>query len=149
MKDSDAAVAAFNGGINCAQAVLSAYGVRYGIDRDVALRVSLGFGAGMGRLGETCGAVTGAFMVLGLKHASGDSSPQEKREKTYAAVRDFVLRFEDRNGSVVCRKLLGCDLSTSDGMKKAKALGLVNTVCPKLVKDAAEILDDMLAEKTA
>lgn len=149
MNDSDAAVAAFNGGINCAQAILSTYGLQYGIDKSTALKISLGFGAGMGRLSETCGAVTGAIMVLGLKHATGDSSPQEKKENAYAAVREFVRRFEERNGSVVCRKLLGCDLSTPEGMRKAKDLDLVKKVCPKMVADAAEILDEMLAEKTA
>jgi C_GCAxxG_C_C family probable redox protein len=146
MKESDAAVAAFNGGINCAQAILSTYGLSYGIDKSVALRVSLGFGAGMGRLGETCGAVTGAFMVLGLKHASGDISPQEKKEKTYAAVREFTKRFEERNGSVVCRKLLGYDLSTPAGMKAAKEADAVKKVCPKMVEDAAGILEGMLAD---
>jgi C_GCAxxG_C_C family probable redox protein len=71
----------------------------------------------------------------------------EKKEKTYAAVREFVRRFSEKNGSVVCRDLLGCDLGTPEGMKKAKELDLVKKICPKMVKDAAEILEEMLAEE--
>jgi C_GCAxxG_C_C family probable redox protein len=144
MNEVDQAVACFSQGFNCAQAVLSACGARFGLDRETALRVAGAFGGGMARRGETCGAVTGAFMVIGLKHAKikeGDDAP---REKTYEKVRDFVVRFKARNQTIVCRELLGCDLSTPEGMQTAKDQKLFTTICPKFVKDAAEILGELL-----
>ncbi len=92
----------------------------------------------------TCGAVTGAFMVLGLRHCGPRCETGPGREKVYAAVREFVSRFERRNGSVICRDLLGHDISTSAGMQAAKEHSLFDTKCPKLVQDAAEILEGML-----
>jgi C_GCAxxG_C_C family probable redox protein len=145
MTDIERAEAAFRNGVNCSQAILSTYGPRYGLDDKTSLRIALGFGAGMGRLGSTCGAVTGAFMVLGLKHASENVSDNERKEKTYAAVREFARRFEARNGSLDCKELLGCDLGTPEGMKQAKEKDIVNAVCPKYVKDSAEILEEMLS----
>jgi C_GCAxxG_C_C family probable redox protein len=145
MKDVELAESAFRSGINCSQAILSTYGPRYGLDDLTSLRIALGFGAGMGRLGASCGAVTGAFMVLGLKHALENDSDNERKEKTYAAVREFARRFEARNGSLVCKELLGCDLGTPEGMKQAKEKNLVNKACPKYVKDSAEILEEMLS----
>jgi C_GCAxxG_C_C family probable redox protein len=147
MKDVERAEAAFKSGVNCSQAILSTYGPRYGLDEKNALRIALGFGAGMGRLGATCGAVTGAFMVLSLKHALENVTDNERKEKTYASVREFAKRFEARNGSIVCKELLGCDLGTPEGMKQAKEKDLVNKACPKYVKDSAEILEEMLSVK--
>jgi C_GCAxxG_C_C family probable redox protein len=144
MKKSEEALEFFNGGVNCSQAILSTYGPLYGLDRGASLRVALGLGAGMGRLGETCGAVTGAFMVLSLKHSGGDAPYTTRKENTYAAVRDFSKRFKDRHGSINCRQLLGCDLGTPEGMKKMKDMNLIKTKCSRYVKDAAEILEVML-----
>lgn len=140
------AVERFRSGFNCSQVVLSAYGEEFGLSRETALRVACGFGGGMGRMGGTCGAVTGAFMVIGLKF--GNTNPEDKaiKQKTYDLVREFANRFEQRNGSVLCRDLLSCDISTSEGYKAAKERGVFKSVCPKLVADAAEILEEMLAE---
>jgi C_GCAxxG_C_C family probable redox protein len=137
----------FRGGFNCAQAILSTYGGRYGLERGASLRVALGFGAGMGRLGETCGAVTGAFMVLGLRHGGGDEPFPTRKENAYAAIREFERRFKGRNGSVDCKELLGCDLSTPEGKKMADDKGLIRIKCSKYVRDAAEILDELLEDK--
>lgn len=145
MTDTERAETAFKSGVNCSQAILSTYGPRYGLDEKTSLRIALGFGAGMGHLGETCGAVTGAFMILSLKHALENGTDNERKEKTYAAVREFAKRFEARNGSLVCKELLGCDLGTHEGMKHAKEKNLVNTACLKYVKDSAEILEEMLS----
>ena len=95
-------------------------------------------------MGETCGAVTGAFMVLGLRNCGADCETPLGRKGVYAAVREFVSRFERRTGSVICRDLLGHDISTSAGMQAAKEHSLFDTKCPKLVQDAAEILEGML-----
>jgi len=144
MTKADEAVECFNKGYNCSQAVLSTYCGEFGMDREQALKVAGAFGAGMGRMCETCGAVTGAFMVIGLKYGKVKVEDEPAKEKAYALVREFAGEFKAKNGSIVCRELLGCDMSTPEGMKFAKEHRLHSTICPKLVRDAAEILDTLL-----
>ena len=97
----------------------------------------------MGRLGKTCGAATGAFMVIGLKY--GKSSPGEEpaKQKTYDLVYKFVKKFEVVNGTTVCRDLIDYDLTTEDGLKKARASGIFQTSCLKYIRDAVKILEEM------
>jgi C_GCAxxG_C_C family probable redox protein len=140
----EAAVACFREGFNCSQAILSVWGGEFGLERETALRVSSAFGAGMGRLGEVCGAVTGALIVIGLKHGQTEAKDKETKERNYSLVRDFVGRFRSRNGSLLCRELLGCDLTTAEGMETAKQKGLFTERCPRFVRDAGEILEDVL-----
>jgi C_GCAxxG_C_C family probable redox protein len=136
----EAAVDAFDGGFNCAQAVLSAFGPQYGLPPEMALRIAAPFGGGMGRRGEVCGAVAGALMVLGLKTGTTRGGDREAKEKIYRLTREMAGLFEKRNGSIRCRDLLGCDISTREGLERAKAEGLFQTACRRYVRDAAEIL---------
>lgn len=140
----DAALACFREGFNCSQAVLSTWSGEFGLERDEALRAASSLGAGMGGLGEVCGAVTGALIVIGLKHGRTEAKDKETKEKNYALVRDFTGRFRSRNGSLICRELLGCDLSTAEGMETARSRGLFKERCPRFVRDAAEILEEIL-----
>jgi C_GCAxxG_C_C family probable redox protein len=143
-KRSEKAVSCFEN-FNCAQSVIATCGPEFGLDRETALRVAGGFGGGMGRLGEVCGAVTGAFMVIGLKH--GKIRPEDDEDKTkkkaYALVYEFADRFRARHGPILCRELLGCDISTPEGRAQAKEKGLFNDLCPRLVRSAVEILEQM------
>ena len=139
------AVKRFSSGFNCSQAVLSSYSEQLGLDCEKAFKVATGFGGGM-RTSDTCGAVTGAFMALGLKYGNVTAEDQENKTKTYEKVVEFTNRFKALNGSVMCRDLLGCDISTPKGSKEAQDKGLFSTVCPKLVRDSAEILEEILAE---
>ena len=143
MNRVETAVSLFDGGFLCSQALLSTYGKHFGVEEELAERIATGFGAGMGRLANTCGAVTGAIMLLGLKYG-GRGDDLEAREATYQRVREFVTRFKARNSSVMCRELLDCDISSPQGLELAKEKELFATVCPKLVRDAAEILDELL-----
>ncbi len=138
------AVRLFRDGCACSQAILSVYGPTLGLDRATAMRIAAGFAGGM-RLGETCGAVTGAFMVLGLRHCSDDCATPAGREAVYRAVTEFASRFRQRNAALACRELLGCDVSTPEGMKQAREQDLFRTFCPRMVEDAAEILEQMIA----
>jgi len=95
----------------------------------------------MGRLSETCGAVTGAYLVIGLKCGQTEPSDLEARERTYALVREFDRRFRELNSTTVCGELLGAKLLSDDG---AKAQARVAAVCPKAVRDAARILESVL-----
>ncbi len=143
MSKVDDAVERFCAGAACSQAILATYSEDLGLACEPAMKLAAGFAGGM-RLGETCGAVTGAFMALGLKYAGANCEQLDGRTDVYAALRDFVAQFEQRNHVVVCKELLGCDISTPAGAEKATREGLFRTICPHLVRDAAEILEQML-----
>lgn len=140
------AVCLFDQGCNCSQAILATYGEQFGLNREAALKVASGFGGGMGRSALTCGAVSGAFMVLGLKYGPGDAHNKKAKEHTYELVREFSEKFKSRNGSIICSKLLGCDISTPAGLKIAREKSLFASVCPKMVQEAAEILEEMMGQ---
>src|SRR4030042_1184135 len=138
------AVGCFREGFNCAQAVFFSYGGELGLDRETALRAAAGMGGGMGGLGEVCGAVTGAMMAIGLKHGHTEAKDKETKAKTYAHVRDYAGRFRARNGSILCRELLGCDISTPEGLEQARQKGLFTERCPRFLRDAAELPHEVL-----
>jgi len=144
MKKSEAAQGNMAAGrMNCAQSVLTAFCEEYGLNPALARRLALGFGGGMGRTGRTCGAVTGAYLVLGLRNELTAQNGPQIKEKVYALVRDFDQRFCAINKSTVCQELLGCDLYTPEGAAYAKEKSLFTTRCPKFVSDAVEILEQM------
>jgi C_GCAxxG_C_C family probable redox protein len=144
MSRVEEAVSCFKDGFMCSQAVLTSYAGEFGMDRKAALKVSAAFGGGMGRMGEICGAVTGAFMVIGLKYGRTMVQDTKSHEKTTRLVREFVGKFKSLNGSIVCRELLGCDLSTPDGQRTFVDKKLRDTLCTKFVRDAAEIVEQLL-----
>jgi C_GCAxxG_C_C family probable redox protein len=130
----------FNRGINCTQCVLLSFSDELELDKELALKIAFGFGGGLCQ-GEVCGAVTGAIMVLNLKYGQDNN---ESKEKIYEMVRTFSEKFKNINGSIICRDLLGCDLNEKSARKYATEKGLFKEVCPKVVKDAIEILEDIL-----
>jgi C_GCAxxG_C_C family probable redox protein len=146
MNKGDRAASGLRDGFNCAQSVFSTLAPGLGLDEGTAARIASAFGGGMARRGDACGAVTGAFMVLGLMYGSSRPQDKDKKENSYELAREFVRRFSDRNGTTICRDLLGCDIGTHEGYEQAKQRGLFDTVCVKLVKDAVEILEDMLSK---
>jgi C_GCAxxG_C_C family probable redox protein len=145
MSAADEAVAIFSQRFNCSQAVLAACGTRHGLDRPTALRLGEAFGGGMGRMGLTCGAVTGAFMTIGLVHAKLTPEDDASRQKSIELVRRFRQVFEARHGSICCRELIGCDLGTPEGYQQAIDRGAFVSICPKLVHDAAAIVEEILS----
>jgi C_GCAxxG_C_C family probable redox protein len=144
MSEVQNAVSCFKEGFMCSQAVFSAYAGQFGMEREAALKVSAAFGGGMGRMGEVCGAVTGAFMVLGLKYGRTSVRDAKSHEKITRLVREFAERFKSLNGSILCRELLGCDLGTPDGQRAFVDKKLRDTLCVKFVRDAAEIVGLLL-----
>jgi C_GCAxxG_C_C family probable redox protein len=98
----------------------------------------------MARTGETCGAITGALMVIGLKHAKMRKGDEDSRERTYALAKEFMVQFKARNAGMRCRELLGVDVSTTEGLAAVREKDVFRTVCPKFVKDAGEILEELL-----
>ncbi len=144
MSHSEIALATFHNPYNCSQAVFSAYAEELGLDRDTALKISTGFGGGMSRMAITCGAVTGSFMVLGLKYGMANPADQAAKEKTYALVQEFARQFRARYGAIDCRSLLGYDIGTPEGMQAIREQQLFDTRCRLLVRAATEILDQLL-----
>ncbi len=134
-------------GFGCAQSVLASFAQEYGLSEESALRIATGFGSGMGRMCEVCGALTGAFMVIGLKHGkviTDGSRYGTNTETTYRLVAELAKKFESRNGSIYCRELIGHDLSNPVEREKVVQLGLFTTTCRKCILDSVELLEEML-----
>ncbi len=146
MSKQDDAVNKFCDGLSCSQAVLSTYGIEYGLDTELALKIATGFGGGLARQGGTCGAVTGAVMVIGLNRGSLSSADREAKEETYRAIREFLQRFERECGSTICRELLGCDISQPSGYARAREQNLFQTHCPGYVGSAMGILEEIIGK---
>jgi len=144
MNRTQQAVEDFKQGFSCSQAVLGAFCEPFSLDRETALKISQSFGGGMAHLGEVCGAVSGAFLVLGLKYGRVRVEDTETKEKNYLKVREFVRRFKALNGSINCTQLLGYDLNEPDELRTAQEKNIFETQCSKLVRDAASILEDIL-----
>lgn len=140
-----AAETMFKEGFGCAQAVLSCCGKSYGLPRETGCRMGSAFGGGMGLMGLTCGAVTGAFMVIGLKHAKLDVQDAKSAGEANRLVHELARRFAELHGSICCNELLGHDISTPDGLQAIVAEGLFTKKCPLLVRDAAAFVEELLA----
>jgi C_GCAxxG_C_C family probable redox protein len=114
-----------------------------GLDEQLALMLGRGLGAGLGQ-GLVCGAVSGAAMVLGLAQGPAQGNDQEARYQCYAQFKDFARRFRERHGSLICQDLIGVDLGSAEGLRLARERQVFTTICPPVVKAAAEILQGML-----
>ena len=115
------------------------------MERDLALKISCGFGGGMGKLQETCGAVTGAFMALGLKYGIAEVDPQVKAEN-YGRIKTFTEKFKAIHGSINCMELVKTDLNTQEGAAYFKENNIMAEVCARCVGDAVKIVDEMLGK---
>lgn len=134
----------FHSGFNCCQSVFGAYASDFGMSEDEAFKLSCGFGGGMGRTKNTCGAVTGAVMAISMKYGKFRQEDTEAKDLTYQKVRDFINEFIKENGSDNCYKLIGYDLLNADEKKEFIAKDLHIKICRKAVLSAVEILEKML-----
>ncbi len=125
---------------NCAQTVFSLFAPELGIDEKTALKIASGFGGGM-NCAETCGAVTGAYMVIGMKHGHSSPNPDEKAN-TKMLVKKFNKKFKEAHGSLICKQLTGYDISTPEGSAAAGEAGVFQSKCPVFIKTACTILED-------
>jgi len=144
MSRTEEALSNFKDNFNCAQSVFGVFAPHYGLDRDKAMKISSGFGGGMGRSGRTCGAVTGAYMVIGLKNGMGISKDTEAKDKTYKIISEFSKLFQEKNESMMCKEILGCDITTPEGIAYFTHNELLEKKCFQCVKSAAEILEEIL-----
>lgn len=140
----DTAVDSFQSGYNCAQSVLKAFSEDLNLNESQALNMASGFGAGMGRLQETCGAVTGAFMVIGLYNSLAFQLNESRNDITSKMIQEFETRFKTKHGTTACKELLKCDLNTEEGQSMFQEKNLHKKVCQKCITDAVDLLVDVV-----
>ena len=134
-------------GYGCAQAVLAVYAPDFGLEEKQALKLATGFGSGMGRMCEVCGALTGSFMVIGLKYGKSTTDGTRygtETETTYKLVAELANRFNEKNGSIHCRDLIGHDLMDPAERAKVVEKGLFKTTCRGCILDAVDLLEELL-----
>jgi len=147
MKNSKQSIAieAFNSGSNCAQSIVKAYAKDLNIDEVQALYMASGFGAGMGRLQNICGAVTGSFMVIGLSNSLAIQLEKNSFDLTSQMIQEFESSFKTRNKSTLCKDLIQCDLNTDIGQAYFKEHHIKEHTCQKCITDALDILEKIIS----
>ncbi len=141
---TEQAVKNFKAGFSCSQAVFAAFSEPLGLESAKALKIAQPFGGGIAATGSLCGAVTGALLVIGLRYGRVVPEDLAAKEKTYTLVREFIKRFQELHGSIVCRELLGVDISTPESHEEARRQGLFDERCSRYVAEAAGILEAIL-----
>lgn len=135
----------FTDGCNCAQAVLLAFSDLTGLDAETSMRLTSGMGGGMGRLREVCGAVSSAFLVLGLLRGHGSIPTGEEKAADYRRIQAFAARFQSEHGSYLCRELLaGAGADRTPTPEPRTAQYYAQRPCAELVRSAAELLEEFL-----
>ena len=132
----------FSNGFNCAQAVVSVFCKDYGIDTEIALRLAGGLGGGV-RAGEICGAVSGAVMVIGARYGQYIASDKDSRRKCYSETTQFIENMKAGSSSIVCRELLGFDVSTPEGRQAQADNPDYRKTCNDMIKKAVTLLENM------
>jgi C_GCAxxG_C_C family probable redox protein len=140
----DESARVFHAGFNCAQAVFLPFAKEYGLGEEIGAKVASSFAAGMGRMQETCGAVTGAFMAIGYKYGFAKADDQKQKDIILERTKEFISRFREKFGTLRCRDLLACDLNTEEGQKFHKEQKQRELICTECVKFAASTVEGMM-----
>jgi C_GCAxxG_C_C family probable redox protein len=143
MNRSQKAKELFLSGYNCAQSVLLSFADDMKFSKELAQKMAAGFGGGMGKQQETCGAVTGAIMVVGLLKGESVNNNEELKSASYGAVKDLTRDFVAVYKTTKCRDLIGCDLNTPEGAAKFKEEKIMETTCAGCVEKAVQILENL------
>jgi C_GCAxxG_C_C family probable redox protein len=144
MDRTSKAIEFFRGNCNCAQSILSAFGDVTGFTVSDSKKIAAGFGGGIGKTQQICGALTGAVMVIGSKFYN-ENYPAESKRIVYDEVREFLKDFEKINGCIKCIELIGVDFSTEEGNKKAEEENLYELRCEKFIKDVCNMLEEIIS----
>lgn len=143
MNKVETAASLFKQGFNCAQSLLAAYSKDFNLKQETALKIAGAFGGGMARTGETCGFVTGALMIIGLKYGMSEAGDKKAKTQTYETAQKFMEDFKLRNHSIICMELLGFNISPTKNLTP-EMNRFIMSQCPKFIQDSVEILDKIL-----
>lgn len=132
MTNEERAMKLHGNGCNCCQSVLLTFCDELGVDPVTAFKMGEGFGLGMGGMENTCGALSGAIMLAGLKNSDGDLDHPKTKAGTYRISRELTEAFKEKTGALVCRDLKGIDT------------GKVLCSCPKCIDSAVQIVEEIL-----
>ncbi len=132
MTNQERAARLHGNGYNCCQAVLLTFCDELGVDPVTAFKIGEGFGLGMGGMENTCGALSGAIMLAGLKNSDGDLDHPKTKAGTYRISRELTEAFKEKTGALVCRDLKGIDT------------GKVLCSCPECIDSAVQIVEEIL-----
>lgn len=137
----------FSKGYNCCQAVFAAFADKYGIDEETALKLACSFGGGIGRMREVCGTVSGMALVCGMETGNTDGDNQNKKKENYEKMRGLAAKFEEENGSIICRQLLGLEKKEESAEPSLRTAEYYRKrPCKELVICAARILTEEFGE---
>lgn len=147
MTRKEKAMQSFLDGYNCSQCMVLAFEDLLTIDTQTALKIASPFGGGMGRLREVCGSVSGMFMVLAYLHGYDQPDDYEGKKTLYEHVQELALRYEEANGSIICRDLLGLNVKRQEAAPEKRTEEYYeNRPCAQKIGSAAEILENYLIE---
>ena len=148
MSKAEKARALFMQGANCAQSVAGAFAAECGLTEEQAMIMSSGFGGGVGRLREVCGAVSGMVLVLNILYGSGNPADKAAKDAQYARIREVAAQFQEKAGTLICRELLGLGKGQEEPPRSdpRNAAYYANRPCAGLVALAAEITEKYIAE---
>ena len=148
MSKRDVAIALFEEGFNCAQAVSAAFCDEVGVSKETMVKMSSGFGGGFGRLREVCGAVSGMVLVANMIFGYESPTDSEAKMNWYKDIQSIVLEFKSRNGSYICNQLLNLpeNAEKSPVPEKRTAEYYKKRPCKEIVGEAADILEKFIAE---
>lgn len=139
---TELAVEYFMSGYNCSQSIFAAYCDLFGISAEQGLLIAAGLGAGVGRMREVCGAITGSAMILGLKYGSQNPADTAAKTEMYKNIQKFANEFKDIHSTVICRELLGNVSASKGSMPDKRTMEYYEKrPCAQIVKDAAVILE--------
>lgn len=138
----------FTSGYNCAQSVFLTYAEKYGFDRETALKLSSSFGGGMGRMREVCGAVSTMFMIAGLENGYTENNNDEIKAEHYTRIQNLANEFKKKNGTIICRELLGVDADDNPIPSKRTSQYYEERPCEQLIADACNIIDEFIIKKS-
>ncbi len=135
-------------GYNCSQAVFASFCDDLNLDFDTAVKIASSFGAGMGRLREVCGAVSGMFMVAGMKYGYTDVKDLEAKKEHYKMIQGLAEQFKTDNHSIICHELLGLSSGPDSYVPEVRTKEYYKKrPCVELVGEAARLIEEIIKSK--
>ncbi len=133
----------FRSGYNCSQSVIGAFCEDFDLDFNTAMKLSEGFGGGMGRMRLTCGAISGMVMAVGMLLSNGNTQ-DDTRKEVYEKVHTLCDKFSQKNGSIVCADLLGLNKTDDYSAKPDERTKeyYKKRPCVECVKDCVELIEN-------